>query len=103
MSEAAALLARIAQYPRYHYLPISARLAYVVQPFLSAAVRNKADDRCLPIGLAAREVLALVTLDKAAVHLAGDEHREHVSVIGGEMSMAASARVDGFSRMPPRA
>jgi hypothetical protein len=33
------------------------------------------------LGLAVRERLALVTLDKAVVYLAGNEHRKHVLLL----------------------
>jgi hypothetical protein len=41
----------------------------------------EADGRGLLGYPAVREGMALVTLDKAVVHLAGDEHREHVLLL----------------------
>jgi hypothetical protein len=34
------------------------------------------------LGLAIREELILVTMDKAILHLAGSEHRKHVLLLG---------------------
>ena len=78
MSEATAVLARMAQHPGYHYLPISAEWHTLCSPFFRRLYGTKQVRDAYLLGLAVREGLALVTLDRAVVHLAGDEHRKHV-------------------------
>ena len=81
MSEATAVLARMAQHPGYHYLPISADWHTLCSPFFRRLYGTKQVTDAYLVGLAVREGLALVTLDKAVVHLAGDEHRKHVLLL----------------------
>ena len=83
--EATALLARMAQHPSYHYLPISVDWNTLCSRFFRRLYGTKQVTDAYLLGLAVREGLALVTLDKAVVHLAGDEHRES-SVVGGEIA-----------------
>jgi uncharacterized protein len=78
ISEATAVLARIAQHPGYHYLPIAADWHTLCSPFFRRLYGTKQVTDAYLLGLAVRERLALVTLDKAVVHLAGNEHRKHV-------------------------
>ena len=81
ISEATAVLARMAQHPGYHYLPISADWHTLCSPFFRRLYGTKQVTDAYLLGLAVREGLALVTLDKAVVHLAGDEHRKHVLLL----------------------
>jgi toxin-antitoxin system PIN domain toxin len=81
MSEATAVLARMAQHPGYHYLPISADWHTLCSPFFRRLYGTKQVTDAFLLGLAVGEGLALVTLDKAVVHLAGDEHRKHVLLL----------------------
>jgi toxin-antitoxin system PIN domain toxin len=81
MSEATAVLARMAQRPGYHYLPISADWHTLCSPFFRRLYGTKQVTDAYLLGLAVREGLSLVTLDKAVVHLAGDEHRKHVLLL----------------------
>jgi uncharacterized protein len=81
MSEATAVLARMAQHAGYHYLPISADWHTLCSPFFRRLYGTKQVTDAYLLGLAVREGLALVTLDKAVVHLAGDEHRKHVLLL----------------------
>src|ERR1700728_350100 len=81
MSEATAVLARMAQHPGYHYLPISAEWHTLCSPFFRRLYGTKQVTDAYLLGLAVREGLTLVTLDKAVVHLAGDEHRKHVLLL----------------------
>jgi uncharacterized protein len=81
MSEATAVLARIAQHPGYHYLPIAADWHTLCTPFFRRLYGTKQVTDAYLLGLAVRERLALVTLDKAVVHLAGNEHRKHVLLL----------------------
>jgi uncharacterized protein len=82
MSEATAVLARMAQHPGYHYLPISADWHTLCNPFFRRLYGTKQVTDAYLLGLAMRDGLALVTLDQAVVHLAGDEHRKHVLLLG---------------------
>ena len=81
MSEATAVLARMAQHPGYHYLPISAEWHTLCSPFVRRLYGTKQVTDAYLLGLAVREGLSLVTHDKAVVHLAGDEHRKHVLLL----------------------
>jgi uncharacterized protein len=81
MSEATAVLARIAQHTGYHYLPIPADWHTLCTPFFQRLYGTKQVTDAYLLGLAVRERLALVTLDKAVVHLAGNEHRKHVLLL----------------------
>jgi uncharacterized protein len=81
MSEATAVLARMAQHPGYHYLPISAEWHTLCSPFFRRLYGTKQVTDAYLLGLAVLEGLTLVTLDKAVVHLAGDEHRKHVLLL----------------------
>jgi hypothetical protein len=81
MSEATAVLVRMAQHPGYHYLPISAEWHTLCSPFVRRLYGTKQVTDAYLLGLAVLEGLTLVTLDKAVVHLAGDEHRKHVLLL----------------------
>jgi uncharacterized protein len=81
MSEATAVLARIAQHTGYHYLPIAADWHTLCTPFFRRLYGTKQVTDAYLLGLAVRERLALVTLDEAVVHLAGNEHRKHVLLL----------------------
>jgi uncharacterized protein len=81
VEEATAMLARMAQQPGYHYQPISADWHTLSGPFFKRLFgHNQITDAYL-LGLAVHEGLVIVTLDKAIVHLAGDEHRKHVLLL----------------------
>ncbi len=82
MSEATAVLATMAQHPGYHYLPIVAGWHTLCSPFFKRLYGTKQVTDAYLLGLAVREGLELVTLDKAIVHLAG-EHRSHVLLLTG--------------------
>lgn len=82
IADATAVLDRLAQHPGYHYQPISADWQTLCgQFFRRLHGHNQITDAYL-LGLAVREGLKLVTLDKGLVHLAG-EHRDCVLVLGG--------------------
>ncbi len=81
MSEATAVLARIAQHTGYHYLPIAADWHTLCAPFFRRLYGAKQVTDAYLLGLAVRERLALVTLDKAVVHLAGNELKKHVLLL----------------------
>ncbi len=80
MSEATAVLAAMAQHPGYHYLPITADWHTLCSPFFKRLYGTKQVTDAYLLGLAVRERLVLVTLDKAIIHLAG-EHQSRVLLL----------------------
>lgn len=82
MSEATAVLEKLAQHPGYHYLPIDADWHTLCSPFFKRLYGTKQVTDAYLLGLAVREGLILVTLDKAMLHLAG-EHQSHVLLLTG--------------------
>jgi uncharacterized protein len=72
MSEATAILARMAQQPGYHYLHIQADWPTLCSPFFKRLYGTKQVTDAYLLGLAVREGQVLVTLDKAMLHLAGE-------------------------------
>jgi toxin-antitoxin system PIN domain toxin len=81
MSEATAVLARMAQRPGYHYLPIAAGWQTLCSPFFTRLYGTKQVTDAYLLGLALREGLVLVTMDKAIMHLAGKEYSKHVLLL----------------------
>ena len=81
MSEATAVLARMAHEPGYHYLPIAADWQTLCSPFFTRLYGTKQVTDAYMLGLALREGLVLVTMDKAIMHLAGNEHSKHVLLL----------------------
>ena len=81
MSEATAVLARMAQQPGYHYLPIAAGWQTLCSPFFTRLYGTKQVTDAYLLGLALREGLVLVTMDKAIIHLAGNEHSKLVLLL----------------------
>jgi uncharacterized protein len=81
MSEATAVLARMTQEPGYHYLPIAADWKTLCSPFFTRLYGTKQVTDAYLLGLALREDLVLVTMDKAIMHLAGNEHSKHVLLL----------------------
>jgi hypothetical protein len=81
MSEATAVLARMAQQPGYHYLPIAADWQTLCSPFFTRLYSTKQVTDAYLLGLALREGLVLVTMDKAIMHLAGKEYSKHVLLL----------------------
>jgi uncharacterized protein len=81
MSEATAVLARMAQQPGYHYLPIAADWQTLCSPFFKRLYGTKQVTDAYLLGLAVREDWFLVTLDRAILHLAGDEYSQRVLLL----------------------
>ena len=81
MSEATAVLARMAQQPGYHYLPIAAGWQTLCSPFFTRLYGTKQVTDAYLLGLALREGLVLVTMEKAIMHLAGKEYSKHVLLL----------------------
>jgi toxin-antitoxin system PIN domain toxin len=83
MSEATAVLARMAQAPGYHYLPIAADWQTLCSPFFTRLYGTKQVTDAYLLGLAVREGWVLATMDKGIMHLAGSEHSKHVLLLEG--------------------
>ncbi len=81
MGEASAVLQQFARHPGYRYLPITADWLTLSKPFSARLYGTKQVTDAYLLGLAVWETLVLVTMDKAILHLAGDEHRRHVLVL----------------------
>jgi uncharacterized protein len=82
MTQATIMLAELAQHPGYHYLPIAADWQTLCSPFFARLYGTKQVTDAYLLGLAVREGLVLVTMDKGVVHLAGKEHSAHVLLLG---------------------
>jgi uncharacterized protein len=83
MAEATAILKKLAQHPGYHYLPITGDWHTLCGPFFKRLYGAKQVTDAYLLGLAVREGLALVTIDKGIVHLAGNEYSRHVLLLEG--------------------
>jgi toxin-antitoxin system PIN domain toxin len=81
MSEATALLARMAQHPGYRYLPITTAWHTLCNPFFARLYGTKQVTDAYLLGLAVQAGLVLVTRDKGILHLAGKEHGKHVLLL----------------------
>ena len=81
MSEATAVLMRMAHTPGYHYLPITADWQTLCSPFFKRLYGTRQVTDAYLLGLAVRDGLILVTMDKAILHLAGNEHSKHVLLL----------------------
>ncbi len=84
MSEATAILARMAQQPGYDYLPIEADWQTLCSPFFKRLYGTKQVTDAYLLGLAVQSRLVLVTIDKAISHIAGAEFSKHVLVLSAE-------------------
>ncbi len=82
MADATEILNQLTQHPGYRYLPITADWQTLCSPFFKRLYgTNQVTDAYL-LGLAVREDLVLVTMDKAILHLAGKEYRKHILLLG---------------------
>ena len=81
MSEATAILKQLTRHPGYRYLPIDADWLTLCSPFFPRLYGSKQVTDVYLLGLAVQESLVLVTMDKAILHLAGAEFREHVMIL----------------------
>ncbi len=81
MTEATAVLQQLARHPGYRYLPITADWQTLCSPFFKRLYGTKQVTDAYLLGLAVREELILVTMDKAMMHLAGKEHSQHVLLL----------------------
>src|SRR5260370_17741196 len=81
MSEATAVLARMAQEPEYHYLPIAADWQTLCSPFFMRLYGTKQVTDSYLLGLTLRTGLILLTMHKCFVHLAGNDQGKHVRLL----------------------
>jgi len=81
MSEATAVLAKIAQTPGYHYLPVTDGWHTLCSPFFARLYGTKQVTDAYLLGLAVQNGLVLATMDKAILHLAGTEHCNSVLLL----------------------
>jgi hypothetical protein len=81
MSEATAILARMAQEPGYLYVPISADWKTLCSPFSQRLYGSKQVTDAYLLGAAVQEGLVLATMDKAILHLAGEQYGAHVLLL----------------------
>jgi hypothetical protein len=83
VSEATALLDGFSKHPGYRYLPIMADWNTLCGPFSTRLYGTKQITDAYLLGLAVREGLVLVTMDKGIIHLAGEAYRKHVLLLEG--------------------
>ena len=81
MSEATAILGGLAQHPGYWCQPITADWQTLCGPFFQRLYGTKQVTDAFLLGLAVREGLVLATLDKAILHLAGEQYGAHVLLL----------------------
>ncbi len=84
ISEATAVLKQLARHPGYRYVPIAADWQTLCGPFFTRLYGAKQVTDAYLLGLAVRENLVLVTIDKGIVHLAGTEYSKHVLLLKDE-------------------
>jgi predicted nucleic acid-binding protein len=80
MSEATSILLTMTQHPGYQYQSITADWHTLCSPFFKRLYGTKQVTDAFLLGLAVREEMILVTLDKAIIHLAG-EYQKHVLLL----------------------
>lgn len=84
MGEATKILRYLAKHPGYRYVPIHADWQTLCSPFFTRLYGTKQVTDAYLLGLAVQSGLVLVTMDKAILHLAGAEYRQHVQVLKKE-------------------
>ena len=80
MSEASAMLKRLAEQPGYRYQPISSDWRTLCSPFFKRLFGHNQITDAFLLGLAVHAGLVLVTFDRGIRHLAGG-HRNHVLLL----------------------
>jgi uncharacterized protein len=81
LADATTVLDRLALHPGYHYIPIAADWRTLCSPFFKRLFGTRQITDAYLLGLAVKENLVLVTLDKGIQHLAGAEHQKHVLLL----------------------
>ena len=83
MSEATAVLKELARHPGYSFLSIADGWQTLCSPFFPRLYGTKQVTDAYLLGLAVRDGLTLVTMDKAVLHLAGKKYSKHVLLLEG--------------------
>jgi toxin-antitoxin system PIN domain toxin len=84
--EATTVLAQFTKDPGYHYIPITKHWNVLCSPFFKRLFGTKQVTDAYLLGLAVKENLVLVTLDKGIQYLAGAEHQKNVLLLQNEAS-----------------
>ena len=79
--QTAAILKDLAQWPRYHYWPISGSWADLTASFALRITGHQQVTDAYLLGLAIKEDGVLVTFDRGLRYLAGSEFRQHLLVL----------------------
>ena len=79
--EASAILKNLARHPGYRYLPITEDWHTLCGPFFKRLFGAKHVTDAYLLGLAVRNGMVLVTMDKGIVYLAGSEFGKHVLLL----------------------
>ncbi len=79
--EAVAILEDTTRRPGYHYLPITADFLTLCSPFFARLYGTKQVTDAYLLGLAVREGMVLLTMDKGILHLAGKDYRQRVLLL----------------------
>ncbi len=82
MAEATAILRSFAAHPGYRHVPITEDWPTLCGPFFKRLFGTKQVTDAYLLGLAVRNEMVLVTMDKGIVYLAGEEFRRHVLLLG---------------------
>lgn len=81
IAQATYFLKDLALHPGYQYIAIEVDWETLCGPLFKKLYGHKQITDAYILGLAIRENLVLVTLDKGIVHLAGSEHKHHVLLL----------------------
>lgn len=81
MGEASAILQELARHPGYRYQPISADWHTLCTPFFQRLYGTKQVTDGYLLGIAVRDGLVLATMDKAILHLAGEQYAAHILLL----------------------
>ena len=81
MGEATAVLATLTQQPGYLYVPVTTAWHTLCAPFFPRLYGTKQVTDAYLLGLAVQSGLVLVTMDKAILHLSGNEHERHALLL----------------------
>jgi predicted nucleic acid-binding protein len=81
LDQATYFLRDLAQHPGYRYIAMDADWETLCGPLSGRLYGHKQVTDAYILGLAIRENLILVTLDKGIVHLAGPEYKQHVLLL----------------------
>ncbi len=81
MSAATSVLHGLTRHPGYEYLPITADWRTLCGPLFPRLYGTKQVTDAYLLGLAIKEGMVLVTMDKGLLHLAGTEYKSNVMLL----------------------